>query len=239
MVFTLVIDSREAAVKKELDKGCTVYVSEQLDVGDMIIKSDQQIVAVFERKTYADLDSSIVSKRHQQQRQRLKDFKQANSCKIVYILEGRVPPEIPRLRGAVENLVFKHGFCVIPTASSKHTADVLTSLVKKYTCGDIVIDNDGSSDVGSAEAQAGLYSKKSKIAESVFYHQLLVVPQVGEKLAQTLADEFECAGRFVEFLNEQESVCNLGEKKVGSRRIGSKTAQRIADAFKIGKVSVG
>lgn len=237
MVFTLVIDAREAAVKKELDKGGAVYISEQLDVGDMIIKSDDRFVAVFERKTYADLDSSIISKRHQQQRQRLKEFKQAHSCKIVYILEGRVLDN-SRVRGAVENLVFKHGFCVIPTASSKHTADLLISLVKKYTCGDIVIDNEGS-DVGPAEAQAGLYSKKSKIAESVFYHQLLVVPQVGEKLAQSLADEFECAGRFVEFLNEQEAVCNLGEKKVGARRIGSKTAQRISDAFKIGKVNVG
>src|SRR5215203_350875 len=133
MVFTLVIDAREVAVKKELDKLYTVYISQQLDVGDMIIKSDEQCIVIFERKTYADLDSSIISKRHQQQRQRLIEFKQAKSCKIIYILEGKIL-ENPRLRGAVENIVFKHGFYVIPTASSKHTADVLTSLMKKYVC---------------------------------------------------------------------------------------------------------
>src|SRR5215210_987237 len=129
-MFTLVVDSRESTVKKELDTLLVEYITKQLDIGDFVLRNDDQVVTIMERKTYSDLDSSIISKHHKQQRQRLTEFREAHHCICCYILEGTIL-DSPRLRGAVENMVFKHGFSVLPTKSPKHTAQMLASLKTK------------------------------------------------------------------------------------------------------------
>jgi len=83
----LIIDTRETgSVAKELDKLNTPYSIEPLSVGDFAIRNDEgESVAVWERKTCADLAASINDGRYAEQKGRLN----AMDCRWKgYIIEG-------------------------------------------------------------------------------------------------------------------------------------------------------
>jgi ERCC4-type nuclease len=238
LTLTVALDSRESAIIRELEKQSFSFVREQLDVGDIVFRKDDKPILLIERKTWSDLDSSIVSKRHQQQRQRLDDFRNLHvGCIIGYILEGPPPfANASRLRGAIENLALKHGMILLPSFSSIHTASMVVSLWKKINTGDIL-----SQDIQSENKEhvAGSLAKKSKVSDCIFYHQLLIVPHVGEKMAASLSKQFKSTSEFCSWLSTLESpVKDLAQIKVteSGRRIGEKCAKRIHDAFINGQI---
>lgn len=242
--LTLVVDNRETRVIdkiKQLDTSFE-FLIDTLEVGDFLFRDENNVpVALFERKTPSDLNSSILSHRHHQQRQRLATFQMTYpSCYCGYIIEGlskclRDSVADTRVQGAIENLLFKHGFIVLPTSCVLTTAKCLISLNSKLV--DLSKPLSGGSSAIPVEHEAQLHhSKMSRTAENIFYHQLCVVPHVGQKLAKVIAEEWISASQFSSFLESENSLDVLSNKKVGKRRIGMSTATKIRDAFKNGKL---
>lgn len=246
-VIDFVLDMREGALVKHLESlGCVVN-KEALDVGDILFRRDGAPVLILERKTWSDLDGSITSKRHQQQRQRLVEFKALHNCPVGYVIEGSPAARVnlSRTRGAIENMVLKHGFLVFPSASVAMTCDMILSIVKKLSDGDVVINGTVSGKAeGAVEHVAGTMARKNAVSSCIFYHQLLIVPHVGEKMASTLAERFVSSFSFFQFISEcgeGGGVKELADIKVPSstgkgngRRIGEKSAMRIIGAFRDG-----
>lgn len=230
--IVLVVDTRENAITTHLNTLGTSYVREQLGVGDFILRRGSQILCVFERKTPSDLNSSILSNRHRQQRERLLQVREAEGGILCgYILEGinrerhfkdPLNAEV-RVQGAIENLVVRDRLVVLPTKDSLGTAKTLVSLVKKWT--------DGWGVGGTARLQA----RKDKTGESVFYHQLSVIPGVGEKCASQLAEQFGNCKTLIDILLSEDGLLKVASVVVGGRKVGQKVAQRIHDAFVLGK----
>lgn len=227
----LVVDTRELAVRMYLDASKTPYLSEQLAVGDFCFRRGKDTLGIFERKTPSDLNSSILSNRHRQQRQRLVEARDAaraegNTMVCGYILESphrdklfhKPSQSADRVQGALENLVVRDGLCVLPTRDTEGTAKTLVSLLQKWGKG------------WATGGVAMLQAKKDKTGECVFYHQLCVVPGVGEKLAKVVADTFGCAAGLVHEL-EERGIERMACLVVGKRKVGDKLAQRMSDAF--------
>ena len=83
----IVIDSRESKlIGKFEEKNETKFSVCQLDIGDFLIKRNDEVVLVIERKTLGDLYSSIQDGRYKEQKLRLiSNFK---THQIVYLIEG-------------------------------------------------------------------------------------------------------------------------------------------------------
>ncbi len=125
-ILKIIIDNREQKLKKVLDrkKSTIIYISEQLDVADIIISDEVAI----ERKEGFDFVSSIMDNRLFEQLLRLKD---AYKFPIL-ILEGlndevfeNTGMKISSIYGALSFISYKLGIPVIPTRNLEDTAIVI------------------------------------------------------------------------------------------------------------------
>ena len=86
MSIELVIDNREHSLINKL-RNNHIFNVEQLDIGDIIFKKNNNIIFIIERKTISDFKSSICDKRYREQKARLLNSGIANN-RIMYIIEG-------------------------------------------------------------------------------------------------------------------------------------------------------
>lgn len=110
-----------------------------LELGDMIIKDDnEQILLLFERKTPADLASSIQDGRYQEQSYRL-SHSDIHNHNIVYLIEGSIEKYNERfsrikksaLYSALFTLQYYKGFSVTHTKDMVDTTYYLLRVLKK------------------------------------------------------------------------------------------------------------
>ena len=82
----LIVDSRENQIK---NKFSIPYKIETLDVGDFLIKKNNNVICLIERKTISDYSSSITDGRNKNQTFRINEYiKQNKKVKIIYLIEG-------------------------------------------------------------------------------------------------------------------------------------------------------
>jgi ERCC4-type nuclease len=104
-----------------------------LDIGDIII-GDRVII---ERKTIADLNSSILDGRYDEQSYRLSNATKYHKHNIIYLIEGLLSsikydePQQTRILSAIMSLHFYKGFTVMRTMSLSDTALYIVHYAKK------------------------------------------------------------------------------------------------------------
>lgn len=138
MALRVVVDSRESDLSNALRSIDFMFENKQLVIGDVMVVRDnastEEVKCIIERKTVSDLASSIIDGRFKEQKSRIKDSGCDSSC-VWYIIEQRYNAKIslpqPTLDSAVLNLQIVHGYKVMYTTSSLHTALVIKSLVAK------------------------------------------------------------------------------------------------------------
>lgn len=93
MTIKIIIDNREKklipiikSLNSDYDYNYEIVV-DKLDIGDIIIKKDEEEVMIIERKSYSDLASSLRDGRYQEQSFRLNSIALHNH-NIVYLIEG-------------------------------------------------------------------------------------------------------------------------------------------------------
>lgn len=146
MSYSLVIDYREHNIKdyfdnydfsKDKNLKNIVYNVENLDLGDILIKKDEKVVLIIERKTLQDLYSSINDGRYKEQKIRLKN--NYNSKQILYIIEDCNVKFIKNkfsnfesiINGAIINSIFRDDIKLIRTKSIDDTIIYIKTLMKK------------------------------------------------------------------------------------------------------------
>lgn len=146
MSYSLVIDYREHNIKdyfdnydfsKDKNLKNIVYNVENLDLGDILIKKDEKVVLIIERKTLQDLYSSINDGRYKEQKIRLKN--NYNSKQILYIIEDCNVKFIKNkfsnfesiINGAIINSIFRDDIKLIRTKSVDETILYIKTLMKK------------------------------------------------------------------------------------------------------------
>jgi crossover junction endonuclease MUS81 len=146
MKYTLIIDYREHALKNYFDDfdfksnknlKHVEYKIENLDLGDIIIKRDEEIILIIERKTLQDLYSSINDGRYKEQKVRLKN--NFSDSQIVYIIENCDVKFIKKkfsnfdsiINGAIINSIFRDNINLLRTNSVDETITYIKTLLKK------------------------------------------------------------------------------------------------------------
>ena len=232
----LIIDCREHKVieRIELEVGPVAHQTKQLDVGDFmyIDPVTRQPLLVIERKTYADLASSIQSGRFYEQKHRLKSFE----CRFhAYLIEGPYPRKMygrisaSALDSAIMGLAVRDGFSVIHSNNINHTVKLLVKISTKLPNW-----RDGKSSSSSYEQSSVKIVKKDNLTpESCYLRQLCQIPGVSMTIAQAICKRYPNMISLASSLASDRtgSQKELSEINLGTKRLGKVLSKRIIDFY--------
>jgi len=201
-----------------------------LIVGDFLITNDkEEVYLAIERKTVKDLSSSIIDGRFREQKQRLiESFQDPN--KILYLIEGHKKLATKGISktmidGSIQNLIFKHQFNVLHTENEQDTFENLIMLYKKICNGDFNYESPPQS-IGSC------ITKKSKVIQNVFIHQLSVLPGVSTNLASKIKDRYHCMSNLIQSFIESDCKDMLKDIQVSEKRkLGKVLSEKIYNSL--------
>lgn len=244
MDIKLIVDNREAALIAKLTP-TTKFSTENLDIGDVVFKQGEEIVYIIERKTINDLKASICDGRAREQKARLL------GCgippdRICYVIEGNLNKPfdfrvsgmpVSTLLGSIINTQLRDGIKVYKTASVDETALYVQKLFEK-----LVKDGkeyfkygDGNGDIDNVKYCATLKKKKkdNMTPKNWFIAQLCLIPQVSEKMAAVILNEYEDMNTLAESLSTDDKpellLANLEYPITNgkTRKIGKVISKRI------------
>ncbi len=142
--MNLVIDNRERSLKiaceklKKLDKFKDIeIIIENLDLGDIIIRKknekNKKDILIIERKTVADLLSSIKDGRYSEQSYRLNGIDHENH-NIIYLIEGtlrNLGNEMQMAYSSIFSINYYKGFSTFRSENIDETAYILMNMCLK------------------------------------------------------------------------------------------------------------
>ena len=159
---------------------------EQINNGDYLISRGTKLLAIIERKTWADLADSIKDRSRRENHQRLLKARADTGCRIVYIIEGAIPHDFAKLYSGIpvsallarlDHIAFRDNCLIIQTIDPRNTAERLIMLTKNLstlksptpdspptntptdTATDAVEASGGSESVPTAASEPGDFAK--------------------------------------------------------------------------------
>ena len=140
----IILDEREHVLYEkcqillQLEKQSTISITKKvLPLGDILICDDNdKILLIVERKSFADMLSSIKDGRYEEQSYRLIHSSDMPPHSIIYLLEGmfsqlRFPNDKKIIYSAITSLMVFKGFSVYRTATTHETAEWLLHMTEK------------------------------------------------------------------------------------------------------------
>jgi ERCC4-type nuclease len=197
-----------------------------LEVGDFVLKDNDDVLLIIERKTVTDLCASITDGRFRQQKERLIQSVNDDYEKVLFIIEG---PKVskPMVDGAILNMMYKHKFRVLATKDMNDTFNNVILLYKKFA------GKEFSSSTTSV-VPVKLQSKRNKIDENIMAVQLSAIPGVSYSTALKIANIYPTMQRLVTALGESgETSLAMIEIERGGKasRLGKAIAKKIFNAI--------
>ena len=209
--FEIIIDSREMKLIEQFNIQKFQHTTENLDIGDILIKRELEPFLIIERKTIADLKASICDGRLREQRCRLLQASGLPSSKIMYIIEGpfnetgrrliksdRKQIDTSTLISSIINMMFRDNIKIHRTNSIEETSDFIIKLFSKLGDKDVfAIQNQGEENETKSESQTISYSstlhkkKKNNMTPEVwFICQLSMIPQISDTIATVISKTY-------------------------------------------------
>jgi ERCC4-type nuclease len=200
--FNIVIDSREATVISLL-QGKVHFATQNLDVGDIIIKDGETPVAIIERKTLRDLASSIKDGRYKEQKLRLLSYKlQYPSCLTVLMVEGvwafdddNLFENMPSksINTVLFNNIFSKEINVIQTHDCHATVASILGMFKR--CKDNQLGEKTVQPSAEYHQDALIKQKKKDNCgpDSCLIFQLSCIPNISVKKARQICTTLQCS----------------------------------------------
>lgn len=188
----LVIDSREHHIIEAIK---FPYIKRTLDVGDFLLLNElDEPIMVIERKTIADLESSIVDGRYHEQKARLIKFGCENKeCMVSYLIEINTLALSTRVLGAITNTQIRDNIHCILSSSIRGTLSILQSLLKNFE--------------GFKTRENERYTQNIKVKKkdnitinSCFILQLMQIPLISENVAAIFASRYNHIGHLIQEL---------------------------------------
>jgi crossover junction endonuclease MUS81 len=221
METTLKIDYREHALIELIEKrGIVKYVVVPLEVGDIHFTNSHTNI-IIERKTEADLNSSIKDGRWREQKERLDKMKAEDpSVEIVFLIEAvenskRFNIDYKLLQGAILNTLFRDKYTMLFTECVENTVEYIEMLYKK------VNNNDFNKERGSSiQIASGVLKKKLSKTDYVLL-VLSTIPRVSNDIAKKIVDKYANLDNILTVFKEdgKEALADidLGKKKLGKK----------------------
>ncbi len=228
----------------------TKVTRERLDVGDVRVEAlSSGEVLVIERKTWADLQSSLRDGRYKEQKARqMRSISDADGkLRVVYAVEGaRVydwkPGSAGNARGgvtpkhvdaAIAMTSVRDGIPVLRSSNTEHTADMILYLAKKLSTGDL--SGAGHAVMASASGYAGFVKSSKKRANmdngTTWQTMLSTITGVSAKKAKCVVDAYGTPMELFSAMNSEADTDGreklLADIKCGDKRLGKALSKRI------------
>ena len=221
------IDTREQSLLQQMNKliatipifNKIIVQSETLPIGDIIICDGDTEKLIIERKSIADLQSSIKDGRYEEQSYRLNGLNHHNH-NIIYLIEGNLNHTNRFTSGVTEKLTlfsamfslnYYKGFSVFRSFSLEETATIICNMVYKLekesitkkafyqiTLDNISSDQTSSEQIHSEETQESNYvnvikkvKKENITCENIGAIMLCQIPGVSSATAVTIMEKYK------------------------------------------------
>lgn len=221
MSTTIVVTPGETALINALTKSKTLYITDNLLVGDIHIKHNGQVVYIFERKAKQDLDASIKDGRYREQKVRLLETGLIPQ-NIVFIIEQLTEPRAAvaqqRVWSAMCNSHVRDRFSTFQTKSVEETAQYIAAMAAS-------IDKH----YDKPQQQINVHIKKKRVDANDWYkHCLMLIHGVSEEVANCVVNVFP-SFKELNIALKDGWKCIADLKRPSGRKVGKKLAQTIAD----------
>ena len=240
----IIIDEREAMLYElcvSMNQTLNMPIEKRvLELGDILFLSDDESVThlIIERKSFADLLSSIKDGRYSEQSHRLKNCF-PNPHNVVYLLEGmfstvKNDADKHKIIACIASLNYFKGFSVLRTISMTETAqhiiymgDKIIRELKKGTVVENFSKGEGSN-VVEPYCSVVKTSKKANITkENIGEIILCQIPGISSTTAVELMKPFQ---NFAEFMDKiRAEPAYLDGLTVNKRKLGSNIIKGIRE----------
>jgi ERCC4-type nuclease len=240
----IIIDEREAMLYElcvSMNQTLAMPIEKRvLELGDILFMSDDESIThlIIERKSFADLLSSIKDGRYSEQSHRLKNCF-PNPHNVVYLLEGmfstvKNDADKHKIISCIASLNYFKGFSVLRTISMTETAqhiiymaDKIIRELKKGTVVENFSKGEGSN-VVEPYCSVVKTSKKANITkENIGEIILCQIPGISSTTAVELMKPFQ---NFAEFMDKiRAEPAYLDGLTVNKRKLGSNIIKGIRE----------
>lgn len=218
-----------------------IIKEKNLNLGDICIKDNQDnLLLLYERKTIADLASSIQDGRYKEQSYRL-SHSHIHNHNIVYLIEGNIEhynDKYSRIKksalySALFTLQYYKGFTVVQTKDCLDSVNYLIRVLNKlnreklklgYYEGNKEFENQSYSSCIKSE-------KKTNITrDNIGIIMLSSVPGVSNQTATVLLEDSESLYKFLERCKENSNYLENKKIKIGEKE--RKISKRVIENIK-------
>lgn len=220
----IIIDTRELDIIKLLENKNIYFKKEQLLVGDIIYKKNDEIIYIIERKTINDLGASIKDGRYKEQKARL--LSHYDATKVFYLLEGYIDRsknlDKKSVLGSMINILFRDNIKIINTVNLIQTVDVIEQIKTKYMAGKFI---EGVS-VGNYTDTIKLNKKENMTKELCNIIQLATIPGVSKTTGTTIMENYKTLQHLIEEYKINGELM-LKDLVLGKKKLGKVLSKRI------------
>ncbi len=226
----VILDYREGQLKELLD-GQVSFQVKNLIIGDVVFQRGETIDFCLERKTIADLASSIKDGRLQEQRKRILECVSPDRC--FYLIEGAIPfvdklhhLPITTIYGSLINKMVRDGIHIVGTSSLRDTTRFIKEFATRYLTGKLEYETKGNINYVQKPRKKGNFS-----VASCFASQLSCIPSISTVKITAIIDKFQNMTDFVKHLQDlEEPVEYLSNLTLpNGRKIGKSSSTKIVE----------
>jgi len=209
---------------------------ENLDLGDIIIKINDKICVLIERKTISDLDKSIKDGRYKEQKNRIIHSLNLKIRKI-YLIEGtnmnnfKLPKST--FTSVIYNTMIRDNIHIIKSNNIEETIKIIDNIYKRCNkFGEKIYKNIYEN---NEEYKTLCHiKKKNNITKEICYlNQYQQIPGISKNIAEIIYNKYGSLKELYNKYNTEELIndfklelSNLKHEK-SKRRIGMKTSNKI------------
>ena len=220
----IIIDTRELDIIKLLEDKNIDFKKEQLLVGDIMYKKNDEILYIIERKTIDDLGASIKDGRYKEQKARL--LSHYDATKVFYLLEGYIDRsknlDKKSVLGSMINILFRDNIKIINTVNLTQTVDVIEQIKTKYLAGKFI---EGAS-VSNYTDTIKLNKKENMTKELCNIIQLATIPGVSKTTGTTIMENYKTLQHLIEEYKINGELM-LKDLVLGKKKLGKVLSKRI------------
>ena len=240
----IIIDEREAMLYElcvSMNQTFNIPIEKRvLELGDILFLSDDESIVhlIIERKSFADLLSSIKDGRYAEQSHRLKNCF-PNPHNVVYLLEGmfstvKNDADKHKIIACIASLNYFKGFSVLRTISMTETAQhiiyMADKIIRELKKGTVVENSGSNAEPRIVEPYCSVVktSKKANITkENIGEIILCQIPGISSTTAVELMKPFQ---NFAEFMDKiRAEPAYLDGLTVNKRKLGSNIIKGIRE----------
>lgn len=225
MEVLLKIDYREHAIIEKFKNETIKKEVCPLEIADFHFLVNGELYLVIERKTEADLQSSIKDGRWREQKERLDILKNSHpSVKILFLIEQvetikRSNLDFKILQGAILNTIFRDEYPVLFSECVENTLEYLDLLYKKIEKGEFEKSR------GSYIETSSVSLKKKMNKDDFLKLTLCSIPRVSMNISTKICEKYSSLDKLIEDYKREGtgllSEIQVTEKKKLGKKLSS------------------